>query len=71
MILRVDIKSEKPNPVEWLEIETDELDTKGVFLYYNTDTECFDTWHKNLEDAYLSANEQYGITKDEWVTISI
>jgi hypothetical protein len=59
-----------PNSIKWLEIETDELDTKGAFLYYKSDNECFDTWHVSLEDALLSAKEQYGVIAEDWFTIN-
>ncbi|MDM8162221.1 hypothetical protein QUH73_20575 [Labilibaculum sp. K2S] len=69
MKFKVDLENNLRDSVKSLEIETDELDTKGVFLYYKSDNECFDTWHKTLEDAFLSAEEQYGVDKEDWIVL--
>lgn len=69
MIFKVDLENNLIDSIKSLEIETDELDTKGAFLYYKSDNECFDTWHKTLEDAFLSAEEQYGINKEDWIVL--
>lgn len=67
MKLKVDLENKLFDTIKRLEIETDELDTAGVFLYYISDDECFDTWHKTIEDAFLSAQEQYGVKRDKWI----
>jgi len=69
MKFKVDLANTSKNSIRSLEIETDEFDTKGAFLYYKSDNECFDTWHKTLEDAFLSAKEQYGVDREDWVAL--
>jgi hypothetical protein len=69
MKFKVDLKNNLIDSIKSLEIETDEFGTKGAFLYYKSDNECFDTWHKTLEDAFLSAKEQYGVNKEDWIVL--
>jgi hypothetical protein len=69
MKFKVILGNNKIDSIKSLEIKTDEFDTKGVFLYYISDNEYFDTWHKTLEDAFLSAREQYGINKEDWMNV--
>lgn len=60
----------KLNSTEYLKltIESDEENTGGAFIYYFTsDNKAFDTWHKSLNDAFESANEQFNLKKDDWV----
>ncbi len=53
--------------VKWLIIESDENDTNGFFVYYYTnDNTAYDTWHRTLNDAFETANMQYGIIKENW-----
>ncbi len=61
----VPLKSE--DEVKWLVIESDEKDTNGFFVYYFiSDNNGYDTWHKNLDDAFEAAYMQYGITRENW-----
>jgi hypothetical protein len=53
--------------IKWLIIESDEVDTKGFFIYYHLNNEiAYDTWHKSIDEAFDAAYQQYGITKEQW-----
>lgn len=70
-MIKLKVIKEISTQIKWLEIETDELDTKGAFLYQCNENGCYDTWHKTLEDAFLAAEELFGIKKTDWTIISI
>ena len=58
--------------VKKLIIESDENDTNGFLVYYYIDdTTAYDTWHKTLNDAFETAEMQYGIFKDNWKEIVV
>lgn len=70
MKFKIDLTKNNTDQIKWLEIEADDLGTNGAFLYYcKTENDCFDTWHKTIDDAFLSAQEQYGIKKEDWVLV--
>ncbi|MET0462889.1 MAG: hypothetical protein ABW007_07035 [Chitinophagaceae bacterium] len=57
--------------VRWLIIESDEIDTKGYFIYYHiNENAAYDTWHKTLDDAFEAAHLQYGIIRESWQSLS-
>ena len=71
MKFRIDLLIEMGDDVKWLEIETEE-GTNGAFLYCcKSENNCFDTWHKTIEDAFSSAKEQYNVNKDDWILIKL
>lgn len=43
---------------------------KGYLLVYSSLDGRFaaDTWHQSIEEAYVAANEQFGIEQAEWTT---
>lgn len=54
-----------------LEIETDETDTGGAFIYYyDYDGNAYDTWHNSLESAFESATDQFGINREDWEVLA-
>jgi len=56
--------------IKWLTIESDEIDTRGFFIYYHLNNEiAYDTWHKSIDEAFDAAYQQYGIAKERWEEI--
>lgn len=46
---------------------TDYGDGQYLFVFYSMDRAYqADSWHKSLSDAYASAEECFGIRRDEW-----
>ncbi|MEO5984204.1 MAG: hypothetical protein ABIP80_01795 [Ferruginibacter sp.] len=57
--------------VKWLEIESDETDTKGYFLYsYIKEDFAYDSWFQSLEEAFSAATDRYGVVKENWKVLS-
>jgi hypothetical protein len=70
MKLQAQISIESANNIRWLVIESDEHDTCGYFLYHHIDRDlAYDTWFKTIDEAFLAAQTQYGISKEDWVAI--
>jgi len=71
MKLKAMVPVPSEDEVKWLIIESDEVDTKGYFLYYYfNDSNAFDTWHMTLEEALQAANSQYEIKSEDWVELN-
>ena len=46
---------------------TDDGQGRYILAFYSMDrVYCADTWHETLEDAYSSAEEDFGIRREEW-----
>jgi hypothetical protein len=58
--------------IEYLVIESDELDTKGFFLFFhcslNSPSEA-DLWFPDIEGAKSQAALNYGINDEDWELI--
>jgi hypothetical protein len=70
MKLQVQITTERADDIRWLVIESDENDTKGYFLYHHIDEYlAYDMWFNSIDEAFLAAQRQYGISKEDWIVI--
>ncbi|MBK7110408.1 MAG: hypothetical protein WAU21_08515 [Chitinophagales bacterium] len=59
---------------QYLVIELDESDTKGVFLFLHKslDEPCeADLWFADIEGAKRQAKFNYGIEIDDWQTLEL